>query len=66
MSRSKDNQTKRVNQLIECNIEIFLWKKAQTKYGGETIPRRFSQKKNWSNLWIKILKFYTIRSYCSF
>ena len=42
MSRSKDNQTNKVSQLIECNI--FLWKKSYAKYGGETIPRLFSQK----------------------
>ena len=50
MPRSKDNRTMKVGQLIEYDIRnifleiscsyIFIW---CSKYGGETIPRPFSQ-----------------------
>ena len=44
ISRSKDNQTMKLGQLIEYNtINIFL-EKSYTHYGGETTPRPFSGK----------------------
>ena len=53
ISRSKDNQTLKFGQLIECNM---------TKCGGETSPRSFSEKLKLSI--ILDLKFYTVCSYC--
>ena len=44
ISRSKDNQTMKLGQLIEYNmINIFL-EKSYTNCGGETTPRPFSGK----------------------
>ena len=44
ISRSKSNQTMRFGQLIEYNMRITFIKKLYTKWGGETIPRLFSEK----------------------
>ena len=44
MSKSKDNQTKQLSQLIEYNIRNIFMKKIVPKYGAETISRPFSQK----------------------
>ena len=44
ISRSKDNQTKKLGQLIECNMGNISLEKSYTKYGGETIPGPFSKK----------------------
>ena len=44
MSKSKDNQTKQLSQLIEYNIRNIFMKKIVPKYGTETISRPFSQK----------------------
>ena len=44
MSKSKDNQTKQLSQLIEYNIRNIFMKKIVPKYGAETISRTFSQK----------------------
>ena len=42
--RSKDSQTMKFGQFIECNtISIFL-EKSYAKCGGETSPRPFSKK----------------------
>ena len=44
ISRSKDNQTMKLGQLIEYNtINIFL-EKSYTNCGGETTPRPFPGK----------------------
>ena len=40
ISRSKGNQSIKVDQLIECKINIFL-EKSYTKCGGEASPRLF-------------------------
>ena len=42
--RSKNNQTMKVGQLIEYNMENILLKKSYTKCGEETSPRPFSEK----------------------
>ena len=47
ISRSKGNQAMKFGQLIEYNRSIFL-EKSYIKYGGETIPRPFSQKSKLS------------------
>ena len=44
ISRSKDDQTMKFGQLIECNIRSIFLEKSYTKYGGETSPRPFSEK----------------------
>ena len=43
-SKSKDNQTTKIGQLIEYNIGNIFLENAYTKCGGETIPRLFSRK----------------------
>ena len=48
ISRSKDNQTMKSGQLIECNIKNIFVEKSYTKYGGETIPRAFSKKSKYN------------------
>ena len=44
ISRSKDNQTMKFGQLIECNMRNIFLEKSYTKCGGETSPRHFSDK----------------------
>ena len=44
ISKSKDNQTEKYGQLIECNIKNVFSEKSYTKYDGETILRPFSKK----------------------
>ena len=44
ISRSKDNQTIKFGQLIECNMRNIFLEKSYTKCGGETSPRPFSEK----------------------
>ena len=44
ISRSKDNQTMELNQLIEYNMRNVFLEKSYTKCSGETIPRPFSKK----------------------
>ena len=48
ISRSKGNETMKFGQLIEYNMRNIFLEKSYTKYGGETIPRPFSQKSNLS------------------
>ena len=44
ISRSKGNQTMKLDQLIECNMRNVFLEKSFTKCGGETIPWPFSKK----------------------
>ena len=46
ISRNKGNQTIECDQLIECNMRNFFLGKSYIKYGGETIPRPFSENQN--------------------
>ena len=46
ISRSKDNQTMKFGQLIECNMRNIFLQKSYTKCSGETSPRPFSEKLN--------------------
>ena len=48
ISRSKGNQTMKFGQLIECNMRNIFLEKSYTKFGGETIPRPFSEKSKLS------------------
>ena len=48
ISRSKDNQTMKFGQLIECNMRNIFLQKSYTKCSGETSPRPFSEKLNLS------------------
>ena len=48
ISRSKDNQTIKFGQLIECNMRNICLEKSYTKCGGETIPRLCSKKSKLS------------------
>ena len=41
---SKGNQNMKFGQLIECNMRNIFLEKSYTKCGGETSPRRFSEK----------------------
>ena len=62
ISRSKDNQTMKFDQLVEYNMGNIFLEKFYIKYGGETIP--FLRTQNWAYLWINSLKFYTICFHC--
>ena len=42
ISKSKGNQTMEIDQLTEYNIRNIFLGKSYTKYGGEAIPRPFS------------------------
>ena len=44
ISRNKDNETMKSDQLIERNMRNIFLEKSYTKYGGETILRSFSEK----------------------
>ena len=44
ISRSKDNQTMKFGQFIECNMRNIFLEKSYTKCDGETSPRPFSEK----------------------
>ena len=44
ISRIKENQTTKLGQLIEYNMKNNFVEKLYKKYGGKTIPRRFSMK----------------------
>ena len=44
ISRNKGNQTMKFGQLIELNMKNNLLENLNTKYGGETSPRSFSEK----------------------
>ena len=44
ISRSKDNQTMKFGQLIECNMRNIFLEKSYTKCDGEASPRPFSEK----------------------
>ena len=41
---SKENQTMKFGQLIECNMKNIFLKKSYAKCGEETSPRLFSEK----------------------
>ena len=43
ISRSKDNQTMKFDQLIEYKMTNTFVKKSYTKFAGETIPRLLSK-----------------------
>ena len=44
ISRTKDNQIMKFDQLIEYNMRNIFVEKSCIKWGGETIPRPFSKK----------------------
>ena len=44
ISRSKNKQTMKYDQLIEYKMRNILFKKSYTKYGGETSLGPFSEK----------------------
>ena len=46
ISRSKNNQTMEVGQLIEDNMRKFFPEKLHTRCGGDNIPRPFSKNQN--------------------
>ena len=43
-SRSNGNQAMKFGQLLENNKRNIFVEKSYTKFGGKTIPRRFSKK----------------------
>ena len=57
MSRSRDNQTMKVSQLIECNMRNIFLEKPCTKCDGEIIPRPFSKK---TKLSISLNEYYRL------
>ena len=44
ISRSKDNQTVKFGQLIECNMRKIFLEQFYPKCGGKTSPKPFSKK----------------------
>ena len=64
ISRSKDNQTIKFDQLIEHNMRKSFLEKSYIKCGRESIPRPFPEWSNWAYSWINSLKFYTVYFYC--
>ena len=44
ISRSKDNQTVKFGQLIECNMRNIFLENSYPKCGGEASPKPFSKK----------------------
>ena len=48
ISGSKGNQAMKFGQLIEYNMRNIFLEKSYTKFGGETIPRPFSEKSKLS------------------
>ena len=46
--RSKDNQAMKTGHLLEYNLRNIFLEKSYTKWGGETIPREFSEKSKLS------------------
>ena len=61
ISRKKDNQTVKFDQLLEYNMRKVFLEKSFSKCGGETSPKPFSKK---LDLWINSLKFYKVYFYC--
>ena len=60
ISRSKDNQTAKLGQLIDYNKKKIFLEKSYPKCGGNTSPKPFSKK---SKLSLSLdLKFYTVHS----
>ena len=58
ISRTKCNQAMKFGQLIVCDMWNIFLNKSYTKYGGETIPRPFSEKSKLSislDQWPKVL-----------
>ena len=45
ISRSKGNQTMKIDSLIEYNMRDIFVEKSYTKFAGETIPRPLFKKK---------------------
>ena len=62
--RSKDNQTIKYGQLIECNMKNIFLKKSYTKCVGKTSPRPFLKNWNWAYLWINNLRVLYSCFYC--
>ena len=48
ISRSKDNQTVKFDQLIEYNMKKIFVEKSYAKYAGEIIPRPLPKKQKLS------------------
>ena len=46
ISRSKDNQTVKVAQLIEYNMKMFFLEKSYPKCDGELVPNPFLKNQN--------------------
>ena len=66
ISRSKDNQTMEVDQLIKYSMKKIFFEKSYTKCNGETIPRPFSKKSKLSmslNQYSKVL--YSLFLFCA-
>ena len=64
ISRSKENQTMKFDQLIEYNMKNIFLEKSSTKCGGKTIPRHFSKKSKLSMSLDQSLKFYKVCFCC--
>ena len=64
ISRCKDNQTIKFDQLITYKTRYNFLKKSYTKCGGKLFPDSFLENENWVYLWINSVKFYKVCFYC--
>ena len=65
ISRSKDNQTMKLGQLIEYNMKKKKKEKSHTQNAVEILfPDPFLKNQSWPYLWINSQKFYTACFYC--
>ena len=60
ISRSKGNQTKKIDQLIEYNMRNILREKIYAKGVDKFSPDPFLKIQIWAYLWINNLKYYTV------
>ena len=66
ISRSKINQTKKFDQLIEYNMgSIFLKINHAQNLVEKLVPDPFLKNQNWEYLWINNLKCYKLCFYCT-
>ena len=64
ISRSKENQSTKFGQLIECDITKIFLKNHTQNMVKKLVPDPFLKNWNWAYLWINSLKFYTVCFYC--
>ena len=64
ISRSKGNQTMKFSQLVEYNMQLFLWKNHTQNMVEKLFTDPFLKTQHWAYLWINSLKLYTVNFQC--